>query len=113
MATSSMAINTAQVAAAVALASSPPKRLSTAQQQSPAVSNTPESSDAQRFVVNFQINYDDLELYEHLGRGRFGSVNKALLRSRNQIVAVKRVRHLFIFVALIFKCVFLTFRWKV
>ena len=41
-----------------------------------------------------QIDYDDLELYERIGRGAYGSVYHALWKSRDKIVAVKKLLQL-------------------
>ncbi|XP_052692036.1 mitogen-activated protein kinase kinase kinase 20-like, partial [Crassostrea angulata] len=39
----------------------------------------------------FEIAFDDLEFYERCGRGSFGSVNRAKWKSKNIIVAVKKL----------------------
>lgn len=41
-----------------------------------------------------QIDYDDLELYDRIGRGAYGSVYHALWKSRDKIVAVKKLLQL-------------------
>ena len=41
-----------------------------------------------------EIDYDDLDIYERLDRGAFGSVYRAKWKSRNKIVAVKKLLNL-------------------
>lgn len=41
-----------------------------------------------------EIDYDDLEIYERLDSGAFGSVYRAKWKSRSKIVAVKRLLNL-------------------
>lgn len=41
-----------------------------------------------------EIDYDDLEIYERCGRGSYGSVYRGLWKSRNKIVAVKKLLNL-------------------
>lgn len=81
------------------LATSPPKPL----RAGPRLPNNHTMDDAAardsaspppHYVVNYKLDYEDLDFYEHLGAGRYGSVSRALLRSRNTIVAVKKVESL-------------------
>lgn len=41
-----------------------------------------------------EIDYNDLEIYERCGRGSYGSVYRGLWKSRNKIVAVKKLLNL-------------------
>ena len=41
-----------------------------------------------------EIDYDDLELYERIGRGAYGSVYHGLWKSRNKVIAVKKLLQL-------------------
>ncbi len=41
-----------------------------------------------------EIDYDDLELYERIGRGAYGSVYHGLWKSRNKVVAIKKLLQL-------------------
>lgn len=41
-----------------------------------------------------EIAYEDLEIFERCGKGSFGSVYRSLWKSRNKIVAVKRLLQL-------------------
>lgn len=38
-----------------------------------------------------EVEFDDLEFYERCGGGTFGSVYRALWKSMNMIVAVKKI----------------------
>ena len=49
---------------------------------------------AKKIADYLEIEYDDLELYEICGRGSYGSVYRALWKSRNKIVAIKKLIHL-------------------
>ncbi len=41
-----------------------------------------------------EIDYDDLELYDRIGRGAYGSVYHGLWKSRNKVVAIKKLLQL-------------------
>ena len=55
----------------------------------------------EEFVLNgskladyIEINEDDLEFHERCGRGSYGSVYRGLWKSRNKIVAIKKLLQL-------------------
>ena len=49
---------------------------------------------ASKIVEYLEINEDDLEMYERCGRGSYGSVFRGLWKSRNKIVAIKKLLQL-------------------
>ena len=62
------------------------------------ISKTPKDED---FILNgskladyIEINEDDLTFYERCGRGAYGTVYRGLWKSRNKIVAIKKLLQL-------------------
>ncbi len=55
---------------------------------------TDQHKPTQKIADYLEIDYDDLEVYEICGRGSYGSVYRALWKSRNKIVAIKKLIHL-------------------
>jgi hypothetical protein len=67
-------------------------------QSAKTVSTTPKEDE---FVLNgskladyIEINQEDLTFYERCGKGSYGSVYRGLWKSRNKIVAIKKLLHL-------------------
>lgn len=65
---------------------------------SKTVSTTPKEDE---FILNgskladyIEINEEDLTFYERCGKGSYGSVYRGLWKSRNKIVAIKKLLHL-------------------
>ena len=62
------------------------------------ISTTPKEDElilnGSKLADYIEINEEDLTFYERCGKGSYGSVYRGLWKSRNKIVAIKKLLHL-------------------